>query len=156
MARCSTSLSKSVWIAIYPFYLVPFLADPLCLSISPFLCFSLPHAFPFSLPQSSTWPISVRLLSCTILCVLASCYSLVALLPVAVPLIPSLPPSLLLHVVKTLYITLKCSLLGCISTYVCLSLLRNNLPFCSAFLLYFSTFGSTFSFNLSACLPPPA
>lgn len=37
MARCSTSLSKSVWIAIYPFYLVPFLADPLCLSISPFL-----------------------------------------------------------------------------------------------------------------------
>lgn len=148
---------RSANLSEWPFTLYVWFHSWLTLTVFPYLFYSLPsHAFPFSLPQSSTWPISVRLLSCTILCVLASCYSSVALLPVAVPLIPSLPPSLLLHVVKTLYISLKCSLLGCISTYICLSLLRNNVPFCFAFLLNFSSFGSTFYFNLSACLPPPA
>lgn len=66
-----------------------------------------PRATPLSLSQPSTWPISVCLLSCNILCVLASRYSSVTCLPVAVPLPAYLPPSLLLHVVKTLYIILK-------------------------------------------------
>lgn len=34
MARCPTSLSISVWTAAYPFCLVPFFPDPLCLSVS--------------------------------------------------------------------------------------------------------------------------
>lgn len=86
-----------------------------CVSLVPFLCcfsvyifrFLAPLAFVFFLlPQPSAWPISVRLLSCTILNVLASRYSSVTLLPLALPL-ASPPPSVLLHVVKTLYISLK-------------------------------------------------
>lgn len=131
--------------------------DPLRLFILYVFNFLPPHAILFSLPQPSAWPISVRLLSCTILSVLASRYSSVALLPVALPLIPP-PPSLLLQVVKTLYISLKRSLFGGMSRFVCvslsLSLLRNSLPFCFSFLFFFA-FVLTFSFNLWAC-PSPA
>lgn len=62
---------RSAYLSEWPFTLFVwflFFPVPLCLPIS----LLLSHAIPFSLPQSSTWPISVRLLSCTILCVLAS------------------------------------------------------------------------------------
>lgn len=145
---------RSAYLSEWPFTLFVRFLSSLTLSVFPYLFYFLspPHAIPFSLPQPSTWPISVRLLSCTILCVLASRYSSVTLLPVAVPLLPSLPPTLLLYVVKTLYISLQC-----ISPkHLFLPLLRNPPPFCLAFLFYLSTFGLTFYFNVSACLPSPA
>lgn len=129
--------SISVWKSVCCFSLVPFFPDPLRLFILYVFNFLPPHAILFSLPQPSAWPISVRLLSCTILSVLASRYSSVALLPVALPLIPP-PPSLLLQVVKTLYISLKRSLFGGMSRFVCVSLsLSSGTLYPFAFLFYF-------------------
>lgn len=157
--RWLTVQNGSLFLPERPFTLFVWFLSSLALSVFPyFLYFSLHTcAASFTPLQPSTWPISVRLLSCTILCVLASRYSSVALLPVALPFIPRPPSSalsLLLRVVKTLYISLKCSLLGSVSSYICLSLLGNSLPFHLAFLCCFSTFGLTFSFNLAASRPP--
>lgn len=50
MAQCPAWRSISVWMAIYPFCLVPFFPDPLCLSISFLLSPSSCHSF---LPTSA-------------------------------------------------------------------------------------------------------
>lgn len=120
--------------AIYPFCLVPFFPDPLCLPISRLLS---PFSCHFFLPTSAVNlahicpPVVLYHLVCLGLSLFlsrppASCFT-----PYSIP-----PPSLLLYVVKTLYISIKCSLLGSISPYICLSLLWSSLPFCLAFFLF--------------------
>lgn len=104
----------------------------LCLLV--FSCLTFSHLFLFQpLPQLSARSISVCLLSCTIMYVQAFYQSSVTLLPVDVTLIPSLLPSCLLFVVKTLDIS---PVPGGISSYSRISVLKNSLPY---FLLFISS-----------------
>ncbi len=158
-------LSRSAYLSERPFTLFVWFLSSLTLSVFPYLFYSLSlsscHSF---LPASAVNlahicpPVVLYHLVCLGLTLFlsrppASCFT-----PYSIP--PSLSPSVCCQ--NLLRQSQMLSLLGSIFQYISLSLslslclLINSLPFCPAFLFYFSTFGLTFSFNRSACPPPPA
>lgn len=95
--------------AVYPFCLVPFFPDPLCLSISLLGFLSSCHSF---LPTSAV-SLAHICLPVVLYHLLCLCLSLFLCHPPASCCTPSpFPPSLLLYLVRTLYIILKYFLLG--------------------------------------------